>query len=437
MGKNKMNRFFTFGILFFFATACFTLSGKTKLQSGTYADHEAQRRLAEKRQGNLVITDEHIKRRLASANSPGKWRRMKIWFDLTELKHQNTHYADFYQKVFDLTGAWWENAVWIKDNKSHQEETLDNLFKQHYVKEFHITKGHGTWKDYDLLVHAHMAPTDGTTLAWAGPMYRHPDNQRPITGEAAVCWFGHQNFIESSDAVNRAVGTMVHEFGHVMAFIQMQEYHKHFVNLDHDTHAFMWTGLQVRERASEFYGCKLEETKGIALQKINNKPGAHWSESTMHDELMSPYSGAEPEKVSPMLLAFMEDTFWYKADYSYVENYTHNKGDKRACAQKVLCNPIPACKLGTSNFVTSDYKGIGYCGKDENGCPIENKYSNQDLTHPKSWDGEYKQFGGDFGSKSILVQGNFIRWNHDATSYNEIHTVPIRAICRPDLKAYT
>jgi len=72
---------------------------------------------------------------------------------------------------------------------------------------------------------------------------------------------------------------------------------------------------------------------------------------------LTPYAGDEPEKVSPMLLAFMEDTFWYKADYSYVENYTYNKGNKQACSQKVLCPKIPKCKDGAKNFVTSDYKG--------------------------------------------------------------------------------
>merc|ERR1712159_826160 len=145
----------------------------------------------------------------------------------------------------------------------------------------------------------------------------------------------------------------------------------------------MWSGLHVRERASKFYGCDLAHTKGIAIQNMGGKPGAHWSESTMADELMTPYSGVEPEQVSPMLLAFMEDTFWYKSDYSMVENYRHNIGDKRACEQKTLCPEKPLCKIGTSNFITSDYKGMGYCNKDSNGCAIEVKYSNMDITKPK------------------------------------------------------
>ena len=432
-----MNKLFTLSILLIFANACLANSGKKPLQTGSYAEHLIQRRLAEKRQGNLVITDEHIKRRLQVQSSPAKWRRMKIWFDLTELKKQNPKYPKFYQKAFDLTAIWWQNAVWIKDSKEKQNETVKNLFANNDINDYNIPADKGTWRDYDLLVSAKMVPTDGTTLAWAGPLYRHPDNQRPITGDAGVCWFGHNNFVHASDSMNRAVGTLVHEFAHVMAFISLDEYHKHFVNYDKDLKAFLWTGLQVRQRASEFYGCKFEETKGIALESIDGKPGAHWSESTMHDELMTPYSGAEPEKVSPMMLALMEDSFWYKSDYSYVENYSYEKGDKRGCTQKSLCPKIPKCELGTKDFLTSDWKGMGYCDKDENGCPREIKYSNMDITKPKVWEGAVQDYGGDFGSKSIFVQGEILKWNKEKTSYDSVQNLPVRAICRADLKAYT
>jgi len=138
-----------------------------------------------------------------------------------------------------------------------------------------------------------------------------------------------------------------------------------------------------------------------------------------------------------MLLAFMEDSFWYKSDYSYVENYSYSKGDKRGCIQKSLCPKDPKCTLGTKDFLTSDYKGQGYCEKDENDCPKEVKYSNMDITRPKLWQGAVKKYGGDFGSKSIFCTGNFLKWNKKATSYIEVQNLPVRAICRPDLKAYT
>ena len=120
-----MNRFLTLSLILILSTACLALRKKRALQAGTHAEHLEQRRLAEQRQGNIVVTDEHIKRRLASVTSPNRWRRMKIWFDLTQLKKQNPSYANFYQKVFDLTGKWWESAVWIKDDKGDLPQVLE------------------------------------------------------------------------------------------------------------------------------------------------------------------------------------------------------------------------------------------------------------------------------------------------------------------------
>merc|ERR1719469_1202021 len=133
-----MNKLFTLSILLIFANACLANSGKKPLQAGSYAEHLIQRRLAEKKQGNLVITDEHIKRRLQVQSSPAKWRRMKIWFDLTQLKKQNPKFAKFYQKAFDLTAIWWQNAVWIKDSKKNQVKTIKDLFADKYINSYRI-----------------------------------------------------------------------------------------------------------------------------------------------------------------------------------------------------------------------------------------------------------------------------------------------------------
>ena len=156
---------------------------------------------------------------MQSLNSGKKWRRMKIWFDMTELNKQNKDpkRVAFYKKVFEIVGKWWEEAVWINDDHMKTIEEVKSAMDTGYVPDFHVTHGH--WKDYDLLIHSKMAPTDGGTLAWAGPLYRHPTTQRPVTGTAAVCWFGDKNFRKASDSINRAVGIIIHEFGHLMAFI--------------------------------------------------------------------------------------------------------------------------------------------------------------------------------------------------------------------------
>lgn len=355
---------------------------------------------------------------------------MKIFFDLTATHKENPDSKAFYTKVYEIVGKWWEQAVWIKDDRAIATQTIKEQQRAGNIPKYNFPKGEHVG-DYDLLVHTHMAPTDGGTLAWAGPLYRHPTNDRPITGEAAVCWFGHRNFMKSCDHVNAAVATLVHEFGHVMYFISLKDYHPHYVTWSNIRSTFLWTGPEARNRGNMFYKCpKSNELKGLPLQTMTPRieEGAHFQENFFDDELMTPFSGTEPEKVSPMMLGLMEDTLWYKADYSKVELYSHQIGQSSKCDEAEKC-PTKYCKIGTENFVTSDYRGLGYCSSDDNGCPIENKYANRDCSKPHAWDKEFLSYGADYSKKSILVEGTFLKWDRDGQSYNEVNVLSVQAFC--------
>ena len=387
-------------------------------------------------QGKSIITDSHIARRLQSTISNGnKWRRMKIWFDLTDTFKQNPKRKAFYKKVYAIVGKWWESAVWINDSKSGYLAQIEKGMAikgddtRYKIPDMHITEG--TYKDYDLLVTTNMQPDDGGTLAFAGPQWRHPDTDRPITGEASVCWFGDKNFYEADDAVNAAVATIVHEFGHVMAFISFKDFHKHFTNYSEDIKKWMWTGDLVRKSAANFYGCTVKQMKGMALETFSKTTeGAHWLESTTDDELMSPVGGEEPEKVSPMMMAFLEDTNWYKSDYSVVENYMFHVMDPGHCSQKAKCPEKKICKLGEEDFVTGDFKGLGKCDKDDNGCPSEVKWSNRNVFRPAGWNRKYRQYGAVYSDRSILVQGKFVRWSTNGDDYTKVGVLSAESWCR-------
>lgn len=394
-------------------------------------------------QGKSIITDSHIARRLQSTISNGnKWRRMKIWFDLTDTFKQNPKRKAFYKKVYAIVGKWWESAVWINDSKSGYLAQIEKGMAikgddtRYKIPDMHITEG--TYKDYDLLVTTNMQPDDGGTLAFAGPQWRHPDTDRPITGEASVCWFGDKNFYEADDAVNAAVATIVHEFGHVMAFISFKDFHKHFTNYSEDIKKWMWTGDLVRKSAANFYGCTVKQMKGMALETFSKTTeGAHWLESTTDDELMSPVGGEEPEKVSPMMMAFLEDTNWYKSDYSVVENYMFHVMDPGHCSQKAKCPEKKICKLGEEDFVTGDFKGLGKCDKDDNGCPSEVKWSNRNVFRPAGWNRKYRQYGAVYSDRSILVQGKFVRWSTNGDDYTKVGVLSAESWCRKsDLSEY-
>merc|ERR1712086_750981 len=86
--------------------------------------------------------------------------------------------------------------------------------------------------DYDLLIRVFLCPNKGNALAYAGPFLRHPTSQRPVTGTVCILPYGDANFKKAKDSVNRAVGTVVHEFGHVISFISWDRSHKVKLTLD-------------------------------------------------------------------------------------------------------------------------------------------------------------------------------------------------------------
>ena len=372
-------------------------------------------------------------------NSLNPWRSLKIYFDLTELNGGPSHdvkgaqkKAAFYKKVFDITGAWWGEALWVRDSRKEasdyirQQATWDSSYNFNFSK--------GGQDDYDLFVKTKFGANKGTTLAFAGPRLRHPTTQRPITGMTAVTGYGHTSFQQAEDSVNRAVGTMIHEFGHVIAFISFKSVQERFVKIDSSLSSFVWTGPIALEKARSYYGCS--SLKGIPLQtKPGPKVGGHWSETYLYDELMTPTTGAESEKVSPMTLALCEDTGWYKANYNVSENFTYMKGT--GCELKYKCPNPPICKNGSSGFITSDQKGIGYCSEDANGCAKEIKYSNRDCMKGEAWGKSYADdYGASYGGNCSIVEGKFVRFKKLYYSYSQPKTVA-QAVCNSSMTSYT
>ena len=140
----------------------------------------------DKLQNNIAMTKEHYARRLQGSQ---KWRQIKIYFDMTQLFKENPSRKAFYEKVYDIVGNWWHQALWVRDDKSQIAPEIKYMIDEGYISPFNFKKGKKV-TEFDLLIHNKMAKDEGGTLAWAGPYIRHPGSQRPITGQAAVTWFG-------------------------------------------------------------------------------------------------------------------------------------------------------------------------------------------------------------------------------------------------------
>jgi hypothetical protein len=204
--------------------------------------HMTKRRLQIERKMQMhKITDKHVARRTQSI----AWRPIKIFFDLTSINAdlESNNMSDrisFYKKVFENTGEWWGGAMKVNDDRSKIAPQIGRYARQ-YTRELGFKMGDKRMEDYDLLIRVFLCPNKGNALAYAGPFVRHPVSQRPISGTTCILPYGDDNFKKAKDSVNRAVGTVIHEFGHVMAFISFEKYHKGCLKVDRSIGRFKWT----------------------------------------------------------------------------------------------------------------------------------------------------------------------------------------------------
>jgi len=394
-----------------------------------------RRRLQVEKEQGLTKRRLNLKANVNSRRLQAPWRKMNIYFDMTSINNDlnsqgGSDRVAFYKRVFDATGQWWEGALQVNDKRSKIWPRIE-MFAPRYQRElgFKFDSSHNK-ESYDLLIRVFWCPSNGNTLAYAGPFLRHPDSKRPITGTVCVVPFGDKNFRSAADSVNRAVGTMIHEFGHVISFISFSKFHSDKVKVIDNK--YQWTGSKVLEKARKYYNCP--SLRGVPLQNKNGRVGGHWSEANLGDELMTPTTGVDAEKVSPMTLALCEDTNWYKADYTFAENYNFNKG--RGCQVFGKTCPSPSiCEAGRRGFITSDYKGVGYCSQNSNGCAVERKFSNRDCMKGAAWGTDGLKYGASYGSNCVLAEGKFK--SLDGRYIRSQSQVSVQANCTTAHTSYT
>jgi len=141
--------------------------------------------------------------------------------------------------------------------------------------------------DYDLLIRVFWKTSQAgsSTLATAGPVLRHPDSQRPVTGNVSVYSNGDSNWTGKS-ALTTAADTMIHEFGHIISFISFDNMQKQHIIMNDTIKKWVWTGPIVLQRAKAYYNCP--SLVGVPLQTTSGKVGGHWDEEFLGAEMMTP-----------------------------------------------------------------------------------------------------------------------------------------------------
>merc|ERR1740139_1840564 len=394
-------------------------------------------------QGMSVITDHHLLQREQSASN-GTYRPLKIFFDLSNLKAGLnkaglSNRIAFYEKVFEATGKWWESVLSVNDDRSQVYPKLKQMVdsycaKEKYLEYFDFTFD-GKQSQYDMFIKINLGTDSGNVLAYAGPFARHPTTQRPISGAAFITKFGDKMTQQNSKPFMYSTDTMIHEFGHIFGFIAWDQYQKQHLGTANGK--IIWKGPKTLALARKYYNCATLE--GVPLQSKNGRVGGHFNEDIMADELMTPYAEQNGGRASELTISLLEDTKWYKGDYTRAEHWTYLKGQGCSAVSGTACPSPSPCKAGTKNFITSDFKGVGLCTANQQGCTKEIKYSNRNCENSKIWNANFNKYGlgPSYGGNCAVVKANFkFKYNGRGPYHWNDVVMPVEAECNNQNSSY-
>ncbi|KAK7199407.1 major surface protease gp63 [Novymonas esmeraldas] len=230
--------------------------------------------------------------------------------------------------------------------------------------------------DADFLLYVAAGPTIDDTIAWAVTC-QYFINGRPSVGVANVS-------PKHITADPRGKRTIAHEILHALGFDYGVFKKKGMVS-----HTFSLRGKwfvpvikspSVVAQARAHFGCRAQtflelEDKGGKGSKLS-----HWKRRSMKDDLMASTSGAGI--YSAMTIAAMEDTGFYKGNYSMAEPMMY--GRNAGCGlvrEKCVVNGVsrfPDMFCGSANATNlvcaSDRLGVGECDLVNHSLPLPAKF---------------------------------------------------------------
>ncbi|XP_065915873.1 leishmanolysin-like peptidase isoform X1 [Dysidea avara] len=179
--------------------------------------------------------------------------------------------------------------------------------------------------DYLLFVSATSSSNcDEGTLAYASHcMIDTSGNNRPVAGYINVCPLSLNDY----EGQNRAIkDLLMHEMIHALGF--SSSLFEKFVDQHGNTYTTsktivgpygdtsIFTGPKTVAVARSYYSC--QDIEGALLE---NEGGAgtsssHWEKRTLNHELMNGYISDDYEVLSEFTVALLEDSGWYKANYT-------------------------------------------------------------------------------------------------------------------------
>ncbi|CAA0831586.1 Unknown protein, partial [Striga hermonthica] len=199
--------------------------------------------------------------------------------------------------------------------------------------------------DADLVLLVTTRPTTGNTLAWAVAC------ERDQWGRAIA---GHVNVAPrhlTAEAETLLSATLIHEVMHVLGF---------------DPHAFAHFRDERKRRRTQVHCAFSENFTGLELEDGGGRgtSGSHWEKRLLMNEIMTG-SVDTRSVVSRMTLALLEDSGWYRANYSSADHleWGHHQGTE------FVTSPCNQWK-GAYHCNSTQLSGCTYNREAEGYCPI-------------------------------------------------------------------
>ena len=131
---------------------------------------------------------------------------------------------------------------------------------------------------------------------------------------------------------------------------------------------------QLLARARSYFECSTLEGVDLEDDGGSGSAGSHWEERQLVTEFMAAAPSGMKNVKSEFTLALMEDSGWYKPDYSQAE--AMRWGYKKGCTFTDTCGPVSTsgfCLQQNKWQCSFDRSGMGNCSNTDkymDGCPI-------------------------------------------------------------------
>ena len=266
----------------------------------------------------LKIRETKKKTKKLGRNLENIWRPINILFDFSNIISQDPKKSIYIKTIIKLLKIKLEKIIMVQGEGIilSFNNACDNTIKVEKTYEKDINSDLIIFLDFSLTLN---------TLATAIPCSIQKSDNRPIIGKISI---NSQKLQIKKNNIEKHTNILLHETMHILAF--SPKIFENFKNQPAQKELQTQNTLKtpkLLETAKRHFNC--DSLKGVPLETENlSSKGIHFEKQKMGNELMTSNLSEFPA-LSKMTLAFLEDSGWYKVDYTYSDKFYW--GEKKGC----------------------------------------------------------------------------------------------------------